>query len=139
MWESLYWIHLSQNRNQLQAVVSKVMNNFLLYSAANTLSSWRAIVFQERLYLLHLIILGDRSLKLTSNIHTAKYNYRCNDRQQIPAFYKFRGLYPVHKSMSMSLLSDVTRKRTVSFCRVETSKKNYKHFDPCRLGYLVVS
>ena len=129
VWDSWYWIRLTQNRNELQALVSKVMNHFLLW-VVGELS-----FFQERLYFFDLIILGERSSKLTSNVNRTGSIIVVTTGNKVPAFYKFQVLYRIHKNMSLSLVFDVTRKRSVSFWWVETSKKNDKHFDPCRLDY----
>jgi len=126
VWKIWYWIHLVPNRNQLHALVSTVKNHFLFWVVGEVSS------IQERFYFLDLIIISEMPLKLTSNVNRADSIIFV---AKIPAFYKFRGLYHIHKNMSLTLVSDVTRKSSVSLWRVETSKKNDKHFDPCRLDY----
>jgi hypothetical protein len=74
---------------------------------------WRTIV-HSRLYFLDLIILGERSFKLTSNVNRAGSIIVVTTGNKIPTFYKFLGLYRIHKSMPLALVSEVTRKLSMS-------------------------
>jgi hypothetical protein len=57
----------------------------------------------------------ERSLKLASNINRASSIIVVTTSNKITAFYIFRGVYHIHKSMSLTLVSDVTRKCSDSF------------------------